>query len=156
MFQIVTDTREQHPFSFEGYPVEVKPRALPTGDYSLDGFEDRIAIERKAAGDLLSCMTGGRERFTRELERLRGYEAAAVVVELYLRVNTVNFILVNAACCLLVTGMDFLFYYLMPSYPGATGRFLTQVLPMVIYTAALSPLSMMAVRWVAGRFVPEQ
>ena len=36
---------------------------------------------RKAAGDLLSCMTGGRERFTRELERLRGYEAAAVVVE---------------------------------------------------------------------------
>ena len=76
--------------------------------------------------------------------------------DLYLRVNTVNFILVNAACCLLVTGMDFLFYYLMPSYPGAAGRFLTQVLPMVIYTAALSPLSMMAVRWVAGRFVPEQ
>ena len=63
MLQIIQDTREQHPFSFEGYPVEVKPGALPTGDYSLDGFEDRIVIERKAAGDLLSCMTGGRERF---------------------------------------------------------------------------------------------
>lgn len=81
MLKIVQDTREQHPFSFAGYPVEVKPGALPTGDYSLDGFEDRIAIERKAAGDLLSCMTGGRDRFRRELERLRGYEAAAVVVE---------------------------------------------------------------------------
>ena len=82
--------------------------------------------------------------------------AAAVVVELYLRVNTVNFVLVNAACCLLVTGMDFLFYYLMPGYPGATQRFLTYVLPMVLYTAALSPLAMMAVRRVAGHFVPEQ
>ena len=82
MLQIIQDTREQYPFSFEGYPVEVKPGTLPTGDYSLDGFEDRIAIERKAAGDLISCMTGGRERFRRELERLRGYEAAAVVVDL--------------------------------------------------------------------------
>ena len=81
MLQIIQDTREQCPFSFEGYPVKVKPGTLPTGDYSLDGFEDRIAIERKAAGDLLSCMTSGRERFTRELERLRGYESAAVVVE---------------------------------------------------------------------------
>lgn len=81
--------------------------------------------------------------------------AAAVVVELYLRVNTVNFVLVNAACCLLVTGMDFLFYYLMPGYPGVTQRFLTYVLPMVLYTAALSPLAMMAVRRVAGHFVPE-
>ena len=82
--------------------------------------------------------------------------AAAVVVELYLRVNTVNFILVNAACCLLVTGMDFMFYYLMPGYSGAMERYLTTVLPMVIYTAVLSPLAMMAVRRVAGHFVPEQ
>ena len=82
--------------------------------------------------------------------------AAAVVVELYLRVNTVNFILVNAACCLLVTGMDFMFYYLMPGYSGAMERYLTTVLPMVIYTAVLSPLAMLAVRRVAGHFVPEQ
>ena len=44
----------------------------------------------------------------------------------------------------------------MPGYPGATQRYLTQVLPMVLYTAVLSPLAMMAVRRVAGRFVPEQ
>lgn len=82
--------------------------------------------------------------------------AAAVVVELFLRVNTVNFVLVNAACCFLVTGTDFMFYYLMPGYGGAVERYLTAVLPMVIYTAVLSPLAMMAVRRVAGRFVPDQ
>ena len=56
----------------------------------------------------------------------------------------------------LVTGMDFMFYYLMPGYSGAMERYLTTVLPMVIYTAVLSPLAMMAVRRVAGHFVPEQ
>lgn len=81
MIRIIQDTREQCPFLFDGFPVEVKTGTLPTGDYSIAGFEDRIAVERKAAGDLLSCLTSGRDRFRRELERLRGYEAAAVVVE---------------------------------------------------------------------------
>ena len=52
--------------------------------------------------------------------------------------------------------MDFMFYYLMPGYSGAMERYLTTVLPMVIYTAVLSPLAMLAVRRVAGHFVPEQ
>lgn len=81
MLRIIQDTREQYPFSFDGLPVEIVAGTLPTGDYSLAGFEDQITVERKAAGDLLSCLTSGRDRFRRELERLRGYEAAAVVVE---------------------------------------------------------------------------
>lgn len=81
MFQIVRDTREQFPFLFLGYPVEIVEGALAAGDYSIPGFTDRVAVERKALGDLICCLTSGRERFSHELDRLRGYESAVVVVE---------------------------------------------------------------------------
>ena len=79
--RIIVDSREQKPFSFKDYPVEVATGTLTTGDYSLAGFEDRVAVERKSLGDLLGCLTSGRNRFARELERLRGYESVVVVVE---------------------------------------------------------------------------
>lgn len=81
MLRIIIDTREQFPFQFSGYPVEVIGGALTAGDYSIPGFTDCVAVERKSLGDLISCLTSSRDRFTRELERLRGYESAVVVVE---------------------------------------------------------------------------
>lgn len=81
MLRIIQDKREQCPFLFIGFPVEVTSGTLSTGDYSLAGFEDRIALERKSLGDLIGCLAAGRERFIREMERLRSFEAAAVVVE---------------------------------------------------------------------------
>ncbi len=78
---IVVDTREQAPFTFTGYPVEVAVAALEAADYSVSGFERRVAVERKSLQDLVGCLSGERERFERELARLRGYDAAAVVVE---------------------------------------------------------------------------
>lgn len=79
--QIITDTREQTPYTFSRYPVEVIPGALTAGDYSLPGFTDEVAIERKELSDLLGCLTHDRDRFTRELERLRGYQSAALLIE---------------------------------------------------------------------------
>jgi ERCC4-type nuclease len=56
--------------------------ALPLGDYSIPGFEDRVAVERKTLDDLISCLMGeNRRRFERELARGRFYELFAVVVE---------------------------------------------------------------------------
>ena len=78
---IVRDSREQAPFTFSGLPVEVSVGALEAGDYSVRGFERRVAVERKALGDLVGCLGADRLRFERELARLRGYDAAAVVVE---------------------------------------------------------------------------
>jgi DNA excision repair protein ERCC-4 len=78
---IVVDTREQEAFSFSGERIAVKRHALPAGDYSLEGFEDRIAVERKTLDDFVNTVIRGRERFRRELERLQSYEAACVVVE---------------------------------------------------------------------------
>lgn len=80
--KIIIDTREQSPFSFSKFECEVVPGTLATGDYSLTGLEDRVAVERKSLDDLLGCLVGdGRERFERELTRSRGLDAFAVVVE---------------------------------------------------------------------------
>ena len=79
--QIVQDSREQAPFTFTGYPATVQAGTLEAGDYSLAGFERRVAVERKELADLVGCLGVERERFQRELARLRGYDCAAVVVE---------------------------------------------------------------------------
>ena len=78
-FWIVVDTREQAPW-FQGYP-NVVVKKLDVGDYSLKGFEDEVAIERKSVTDLLGCIGKERRRFERELERMRGYRFKALVVE---------------------------------------------------------------------------
>jgi len=84
--RIVADTREQRVFTFAKYGAEVVRTALPTADYSLPGFEDRVGIERKELGDLIGCLMGAnRERFERELRRLSAYELKAVVVEASMR-----------------------------------------------------------------------
>lgn len=44
-FRIVVDTREQQPWAFQDYMSTVAK--LDTGDYSIEGFENLICIERK-------------------------------------------------------------------------------------------------------------
>jgi DNA excision repair protein ERCC-4 len=80
--KILTDTREQLPYLFEKYPVKNEPAALAVGDYSLAGFQDRIAIERKSLNDLIGCLTGSnRTRFEKELARAGSFERFAVIIE---------------------------------------------------------------------------
>ena len=78
---IVVDTREQEPYPFDSEGVTATRRALPAGDYSLDGWEDQVAVERKTLEDLVSTVIRFRERFRTELERLAGYSSACIVVE---------------------------------------------------------------------------
>ena len=74
---IAVDTREQKPYRFRHAQV----KTLATGDYSIVGLEDEIAIERKTASDLLASLGRGRARFERELQRLSALDYAAIVVE---------------------------------------------------------------------------
>jgi ERCC4-type nuclease len=78
---IVIDTREQEPYGFDAGRVRAIRRVLPAGDYSLEGHESSVAIERKSLPDFVSTVIHNRARFYRELDRLREYRAAAVVVE---------------------------------------------------------------------------
>jgi ERCC4-type nuclease len=82
LIRIVVDTREQHPYTFSAYPdVEVIRAALPTGDFSLPGFEDRISLERKSLDDLIGCLSQSRARFSKELARARKFEMFSVICE---------------------------------------------------------------------------
>jgi ERCC4-type nuclease len=90
---ILVDTREQAPFHFLEMEIEdtkgvavpfvVKTvrASLPSGDYSVQGFEHAIAIERKAFDDLYGTLGSGRERFENELYRLNQLSIAFVVTE---------------------------------------------------------------------------
>ena len=78
---IVVDTREQTPWSFDPDRVDTVVGTLRTGDYSLAGHTDDVAIERKSLDDLVGSLIQGRERFERELERLRTFTLRAVIVE---------------------------------------------------------------------------
>jgi ERCC4-type nuclease len=78
---IVIDTREQEPYSFDPQLAEAVRRALPAGDYSVEGLEGRVAVERKSLDDFVSTVIHARRRFREELRKLAGYRAACVVVE---------------------------------------------------------------------------
>ena len=82
---ILVDTREQLPYSFDTSPrylgTTVASAKLDTGDYSVPGGEHRIAVERKSMPDLVGCLTQGRARFERELQRAQALDIFAVVIE---------------------------------------------------------------------------
>jgi ERCC4-type nuclease len=78
---VVVDTREQEPYVFASEHVAVVRRALAAGDYSLDGHETTVAVERKSLDDYVASVIVERERFLRELALLAKYELACVVVE---------------------------------------------------------------------------
>jgi DNA excision repair protein ERCC-4 len=78
---IVVDTREQEPYSFCSPTLQTIRRALPAGDYSIEGFETLIAVERKSLDDYVKTIINDKERFKRELLKLQMYRAACIVVE---------------------------------------------------------------------------
>jgi len=66
-FTIIVDTREQQPWEF-GYHETAKKK-LDTGDYSMEGFEEILAIERKKSVSELATNLS-ESRFKNVLERL--------------------------------------------------------------------------------------
>jgi len=89
---IIVDTREQAPYTFAGiasdaaegggpYDVQTTRGTLGSGDYSIAGLEEIVAVERKSKEDLYGTIGQGRDRFVRELERLSEFRFAAVVIE---------------------------------------------------------------------------
>ena len=76
---IVIDTREQTPLTFTR--LQSVSGTLQSGDYSFLGGEESFAIERKSIADLVGCCTGdNRERFERELHRLRGFRFKRLLI----------------------------------------------------------------------------
>lgn len=80
---VLIDTRDQRPLVITAFPSRVK--TLPVGDYGIAGFSDwtnpAFIVERKSLGDLCGSLTQGRERFFREVEKMRQFRFRALVIE---------------------------------------------------------------------------
>jgi ERCC4-type nuclease len=75
--KIIIDSREQAPLDFK----DSKIKKLNAGDYSIEGYEDKIAIERKSAGDIFGTLGKGHKRFKKELERVKEYDYFGIYIE---------------------------------------------------------------------------
>jgi ERCC4-type nuclease len=81
---IIVDTREKQPWCFEGDDAfsDVIYQKLDGGDYSIQGMEDIITIERKATVDeLYMNFTKDKKRIAAEFERLKDHRFKIVVIE---------------------------------------------------------------------------
>lgn len=74
---IIIDSREQTPLMFS-YPSITA--GLATGDYSVVGLENDFCVERKSLGDLFGSLTSGRDRFMRELQRMKAFPFARLLI----------------------------------------------------------------------------
>ncbi len=84
-FTAIIDKREQRPLTLryteKGDILPSEAGTLYTGDYSIKGLENYVSIERKSLDDMMGCIGRDRDRFEKEILRLRGFEVKAIVVE---------------------------------------------------------------------------
>ncbi len=75
----IIDTRESRPLSLS--PLKIERACLETADYSIKGHEDKVALELKELPDFIACCTFERDRFERELVRMRDFKHKAIVIK---------------------------------------------------------------------------
>jgi len=81
---LIIDSREKQPWCFDTDEAfeEVRHEKLDGGDYSIDGMQHIITIERKATVDeLYMNFTKDKKRIAAEFERLKDHRFKIVVVE---------------------------------------------------------------------------
>ena len=82
---VLVDTRERQPFPlFENHPNWIggeRRVTLKTGDYTVEGMESLLCLERKSLADLVACTVTHRRRFLVACGRLARFQWKAIVVE---------------------------------------------------------------------------
>jgi ERCC4-type nuclease len=77
-FTIIVDTREQKPWSFENHTIA--NTKLDTGDYSIQGLEDILCIERKRnVAEIANNIT--ESRFKDVIGRIKTYKFSFILLE---------------------------------------------------------------------------
>lgn len=82
---VIVDRREQMPFPLrENHPNWIggeKEATLKTGDYTIEGMEALLCLERKSLTDMVSCTVRERKRFIAACGRLARFRWKAILVE---------------------------------------------------------------------------
>ena len=77
-YKIIVDSREQEPLWRTG---NIERKGLKTGDYSIEGHEDKFALERKSCADLFGTLGKGHARFKKELARADDLDYFAIIID---------------------------------------------------------------------------
>ena len=80
-FILVIDTREQAPLFTRTKGLVSVVDTVKHGDYTIRGFEDRFAIERKQISDFYSYIGRERNRTVVKLNSLSQFDFAGLVIE---------------------------------------------------------------------------
>ena len=79
---IVVDTREQLPWDFSFFDVEMVHKKLDTGDYSIDGTDKLITIDRKRSSGEIAINLGLKKKaFDDEMKRMAEFKYKYLVFE---------------------------------------------------------------------------
>lgn len=79
---IIQDSQEKIPFDFSFYNVEVEVKKIPTADYTVQGFEDIVLVERKASVDEIAAnFTFKKDAWWREMKRMSEAKFKYVICE---------------------------------------------------------------------------
>jgi ERCC4-type nuclease len=81
---VLVDTREKYPFNFSRFPNWIaasKKQALKAGDYSVEGMESLLILERKTLTDLITTVIQERTRFFKQCEKMSRYRWKALLIE---------------------------------------------------------------------------
>jgi ERCC4-type nuclease len=82
---VLVDTREREPFLlYAHHPNWIggeRRVALKTGDYTAEGMESLLCLERKSLADLVACTVTNRRRFLAACARLAKFRWKAILVE---------------------------------------------------------------------------
>ena len=82
---VLVDTREREPFPLHAnHPNWIAGErrvALKTGDYTVEGMESLLCLERKSLADLVACTVTYRRRFLAVCGRLARFPWKAILVE---------------------------------------------------------------------------
>lgn len=79
-YEILIDTREQKPLKFKDRKTQIV--TLKFGDYAFSNEEASCGccIERKSLSDFIGTMSGGYERFVKEIERSQEQNAYLIIL----------------------------------------------------------------------------
>jgi len=82
---VLVDTREQQPLplfaNHRNWIAGERRATLKTGDYSIEGMESLLTLERKSLADLVSCTNVSRARFLTCCSRLAKFRWKAILIE---------------------------------------------------------------------------
>ena len=96
-YTVIKDTREQDGYTFESFTGRytsckgMVTKKLDTGDYSLEGLEEKLCIERKGRISELAINLGkDKARFMREIERMKDFQFKFLVLVSRYALNTLS------------------------------------------------------------------